>query len=190
MDLEEIGTIYGTQKVTQGFLPIYERYIKPWMSILEIGIAEGKSLEMWHAYTDGGIVHGVDKSLENVWWQVHGVSYHKADAQTFTPPHKFDLIIDDGSHIAEEQLNTFKNLWPYVNKGGYYVVEDLFTLFDPVWNPDPNNNILNLINSKQREWLIGGDDIQEVHLHGGNSMGGILFILKRFEKYRINTEYD
>ena len=38
---------------------------------------------------------------------------------------KFDIIIDDGSHFAVDQLNTLQNLYPLVKDGGYYIIEDI-----------------------------------------------------------------
>lgn len=38
---------------------------------------------------------------------------------------KFDIIIDDGGHHNCQILNTFKKLWPQLNPGGYYFIEDL-----------------------------------------------------------------
>ncbi len=37
----------------------------------------------------------------------------------------FDIVVDDGSHIAEQQITTFKNIWPFLAKGGLYVLEDV-----------------------------------------------------------------
>lgn len=37
----------------------------------------------------------------------------------------FDAIIDDGSHLASDIMNTFDALWPHVNPGGVYFIEDL-----------------------------------------------------------------
>lgn len=36
----------------------------------------------------------------------------------------FDLIIDDGDHRPESQIDTLRNLWPHVWAGGYYIIED------------------------------------------------------------------
>lgn len=38
---------------------------------------------------------------------------------------KVDIIIDDGSHVYEDQLNTFIWLYDKVNIGGIYVIEDI-----------------------------------------------------------------
>jgi cephalosporin hydroxylase len=46
----------------------------------------------------------------------------------------FDIIIDDGSHYAADQLATLKNLFPRVNPSGTYIVEDLVgsQIFDSI----------------------------------------------------------
>ena len=36
----------------------------------------------------------------------------------------FDIIIDDGSHYLSDILFSFKTLFKYVKKGGFYIIED------------------------------------------------------------------
>lgn len=38
---------------------------------------------------------------------------------------KFDAIIDDGGHTNCQMSHTFDRLWPEVNPGGYYFIEDM-----------------------------------------------------------------
>ena len=38
---------------------------------------------------------------------------------------KFDAIIDDGGHTNCQISNTFDKLWPQLNPGGYYFIEDM-----------------------------------------------------------------
>jgi hypothetical protein len=39
---------------------------------------------------------------------------------------KFDIIIDDGSHLDTHQLLTLRNTWKRVNDGGFYIIEDVY----------------------------------------------------------------
>ena len=36
-----------------------------------------------------------------------------------------DIFIDDGLHREESQINTFESVYPYLNIGGIYIIEDL-----------------------------------------------------------------
>jgi demethylmacrocin O-methyltransferase len=43
----------------------------------------------------------------------------------------FDIIVDDGSHINEHQIETFKVLFPFLKDDGIYVIEDTQTSYWP-----------------------------------------------------------
>ena len=38
---------------------------------------------------------------------------------------KFDLIVDDGSHLVHHMMTTFNCLFKYVRPGGIYIIEDI-----------------------------------------------------------------
>ena len=40
-----------------------------------------------------------------------------------------DIVIDDGSHVASHQRTSFEFLYPLLNVGGVYLVEDLHTAY-------------------------------------------------------------
>jgi len=44
---------------------------------------------------------------------------------------KVDIVIDDGSHMNEDVITSFKFLFKKISPGGYYVVEDTQTSY---WN--------------------------------------------------------
>ncbi len=50
-----------------------------------------------------------------------------------------DIIIDDGSHINEHVILTFKILFPKLKNGGIYVVEDTETSYWPDYGGDSEN---------------------------------------------------
>jgi len=41
----------------------------------------------------------------------------------------FDIVIDDGSHLMEHQIATFKMIYPHVADAGLYICEDAFTSY-------------------------------------------------------------
>jgi len=47
---------------------------------------------------------------------------------------QFDVIIEDGSHHSDDQINTFNHLFNNnLKPGGLYVLEDLHCCTDPYW---------------------------------------------------------
>jgi hypothetical protein len=42
-----------------------------------------------------------------------------------------DIVLDDGSHIAEHQETSFRTLWPLLSEGGLYIIEDTHTAYWP-----------------------------------------------------------
>ena len=47
----------------------------------------------------------------------------------------FNIIIDDGSHFNEHVITSFQILFPLLNMGGIYVIEDLCTSY---WESHPD----------------------------------------------------
>ncbi len=50
-----------------------------------------------------------------------------------------DIIIDDGSHINEHVIETFKMLFPLLKDGGLYVIEDIQTSYWPDYGGNSDN---------------------------------------------------
>lgn len=188
MTLEQIAIKHGTLKVQHGYMPIYERFFEPlrktMVNLLEIGVHEGASLKTWFDYFPYGYICGVDKVLK---FQHDRMDLRELDAAKdfgLMQVGPLDIIIDDGSHIAYEQLASFRGLWDTLKPGGLYVIEDLFALYDPVWNPS-GPNIIDELTGRMKSILVGGDSIQEVHWFGRNDINGILFLRKRYESFRV-----
>lgn len=126
------------------YLPVYDRFFHPYrhrpINILEIGVSHGGSLQIWQKYfhPDSHII-GVD--IEPLCQKVE-----QGNIEIFTGSQadrkfldrmmeeldfQFDIIIDDGSHLQEHVKETFNIMWPYLNNGGIYLVEDLHTAYWP-----------------------------------------------------------
>ena len=136
MSLDAIGVVSKTDKssIFHDYLRSYEALFgdekQHFTSILEIGVQQGHSLRMWREWMPQATIVGVDR---NVWCAYpDGCIVEIANAadpeqiepvaMTYGP---FDLIIDDGSHIPEEQHAALDILWPYLKDGGYYIIEDV-----------------------------------------------------------------
>lgn len=152
--LRDLFNKYGSDKDKNGYSPYYEslfhhmRYKK--VRLLEIGIGTmipgaassmvgyalenykpGGSLRAWRDFFEMGEILGCDVQPDTQFTE-EGIRTVLADS---TNEHavnnalgdlKFDIIIDDGSHLDTHQLFTLRNLWPRLNDGGFYIVEDIY----------------------------------------------------------------
>ena len=112
-----------TDKIKHGYLPFYKTIFKEKeiKSVLEIGVQKGYSILLWREMLPDAKIVGVDINEPPVSGCIC------ADATKAFPGMEgpWDLIIDDGSHLYKDIVASFKLLWPYLNKGGYYVIEDV-----------------------------------------------------------------
>ena len=128
----------------------YDRYFAPFrhkkdVMILEIGADNGMSMRLWAEYFTKpkgihGISYGVSTDQKKVAcdWKPSACEYVKIFTgdqsdpvflKSFTAT-KYDLIVDDGSHLPAHQITSFSHLFPDALKdGGLYVIEDLETSY-------------------------------------------------------------
>ena len=104
------------------------------LNILEIGVQYGGSVEMWAKYFPYAHITGVDI---DPMCKIHAgarVSIKIGDQsdRAFLSQFKnYDIIIDDGGHTMSQQQISFEVLFPLLNPGGIYVIEDLHTSYWP-----------------------------------------------------------
>ncbi|GAA3967029.1 class I SAM-dependent methyltransferase [Actinomadura viridis] len=135
------------------FTPHYERHLGPLrdqvVRVLEIGIGgyddlgeSGGSLKMWKHFFGRGLIYGVDlfdKSqcdeprVRTLRGDQNDPDFLRRLGEELGP---FDVVIDDGSHINEHMRTSFRELYPYLRNGGYYVIEDLWTSYCPGYGGD------------------------------------------------------
>jgi 23S rRNA U2552 (ribose-2'-O)-methylase RlmE/FtsJ len=115
----------------------YRNKNKP-LTFMEIGVAMGGSLEIWKKYLpENSKIYGVDinpkcKEInfsENIFFHLGSASDRDFMEKTFGDI-EFDIILDDGSHICSDVIETFKIMFPQIKDGGLYIVEDLHTSYD------------------------------------------------------------
>jgi spermidine synthase len=95
----------------------------------------GESLLMWEEYFTNSKVFGVDitsKFLkELIKDKTHNIiiadATKKSTLKRFSEE-TFDVIIDDGSHLLEDQINTFKLFKDKMNPGGIFIIEDVVNI--------------------------------------------------------------
>jgi cephalosporin hydroxylase len=136
-NLSKLAQLYGTDKYEHGYTEIYQQYFieikHKKLRILEIGIGGGEnvkfggnSLKMWAKYFPKSAILGVDlydKSLLD-YRRIKTFQGSQSDEKFLTQFDNLDIIIDDGSHINTDIIRSFEVLFPRLNVGGYYCVED------------------------------------------------------------------
>jgi hypothetical protein len=152
MTLDQIAIKHQTDKASQ-FTRTYakphdycvhlEKFFEPMrykpINLLEIGVGGGESIRTWLEYFPHAIVVGIDivkctnpwntpgESLDPRYCFVHGSQSSRVFWSSFKKQigRKWDIIIDDGSHVSKDIIETFQALWPVLNLNGIYEVEDL-----------------------------------------------------------------
>lgn len=151
--------LYGdTDKETHDYCRWYDRHLRPRRyrrnRVLEIGIGGyddpevgGGSLRVWRDYLPRSVIVGFDIEEKRIDLGsrvriVQGDQTSEEDLLAAVealggPP---DIVIDDGSHLAEHARASFDVLFPMLPSGGLYVVEDLLTSYVPEMGgaPEPS----------------------------------------------------
>lgn len=135
--LHELGHTGGGDKGTHHtYISQYERSLALYrdknISLLEIGVAAGQSLKLWQQYfSKESIILGIDVNPNCSQYKKDNINViiNRADrAENYTGK-MFDIIIDDGSHVLEDQINCFNLLFhTHLNTGGIYIIEDVLDL--------------------------------------------------------------
>ena len=151
--LRELIDKYGSDKNQNEYTPIYHTIFSPIrtknINLLEIGIGTmiegvassmvgyggeqykpGASLRAFRDFFPNSNIYGGDVQPDCM-FEEDRIKTFLFDSSTkdycdaILGDIKFDIIIDDGLHLAEAQLATFQNLWKRLNDGGYYFIEDV-----------------------------------------------------------------
>jgi len=133
---------HGDKGSTHSYIDQYEILLAPYRQkedcvFMEIGLAQGLSIAMFREYF--GLptqkVIGVDHSMvfDTAPHTEKGTMLIKADATRMgfiimLNGQTFDVVIDDASHMAQDQETTFKMLKLFMRPGGIYIIEDILAL--------------------------------------------------------------
>jgi len=163
------------------FYPLYEEKLKKYLDkdikFLEIGVQDGSSIKKWRSMSDKWDVWGIDCDPKCVGNQI--IIGDQLDKDLLKKFEHFDIVIDDGGHTMKQQIETFEALFPRLNKGGLYVIEDLHTSYWPAFSDYPISCMEYL------KGLIDGVHTDEVNNIGrlGNRTGVKNIGIKAIEFY-------
>lgn len=124
------------------YLPLYDRYLAPWrgkpVRFLEIGVAEGGSLELWRDFFgEAATIFGIDHNPACA--VVDGEHGNRVRIGSQDDPRFLrsvveemggvDIVLDDGSHMAAHVRTSFDVLFPLLSADGLYLIEDMHTAY-------------------------------------------------------------
>jgi hypothetical protein len=126
---------HGDKGTAHTYINEYEKLLGPYREnsvVLEIGICQGESLKMWNEYFINSTVYGIDITDQYIKDLINENKYNiiigdatSEEILTELSDLKFDVIIDDGSHRIDDQINSFNILKDKMNPNGIYIIEDV-----------------------------------------------------------------
>lgn len=181
----------------RGYPRVYSKYL--WelkdekFNLLEIGVHSGYGLLAWTKYFPGVNVLGVE--IDENWVKSHlklveqYEDFNRIRIEYFDsrePSHwslkvydSFRVIIDDGSHLPQDQLDTFKATWDMLVPGGYYFIEDISSRY---YNPGKE------IVFGMLEKLSDQGHYVQVYSHENTGWGKILANKEVWSKYGVTEQ--
>lgn len=149
-ELNAIGLKHGTDKssIEHDYLTFYEErlsYLKNEnFLMIEIGVLRGGSLRTWGEYFPNATIVGIDTTAETA--EHAGDNRHVVIGNAVDPAvikeviEKFGnptIVLDDGSHLWNDQIQALRGFWPSILPGGAFIMEDLHTSMSGVIDVDP-----------------------------------------------------
>lgn len=172
-----------TDKYDLGYVPVYEwlaKILGPAAHVVEVGVYGGAGLRLFQKLFPEGKFVGIDNSGDAIWPE----GTHKILADQTGPglpaylgglSGRWDLIVDDCSHIGKLTRRTHELLWPVLRPGGYYVVEDTFVGL-PEWDHHSQDDETMVFMKEQLYKLGLNTDVDQIIFRYG------LMIMRKKEK--------
>ena len=123
------------------YFEIYDRHFSRFrgtdVHVVEFGVNHGGSLQMWSDYFGPrATIYGIDinpacKALEEGHIEILiGDQEDRAFLRSVADRiPRIDILIDDGGHTMQQQINTFEELFAHVDSHGVFLCEDLHTSY-------------------------------------------------------------
>jgi fibrillarin-like rRNA methylase len=149
---------HGDKGTAHSYINDYEKLLNEYRensTVLEIGIYQGESLKMWDEYFINSNVYGIDitdqyiKDLiaENKYNIIIGDAGSKNILKHLNDL-TFNVIIDDGSHRIDDQINSFNILKNKMKSNGIYIIEDIQNLDSTIDRYKELHNNIEIIDNR------------------------------------------
>jgi hypothetical protein len=131
--MEKYGSDKGGANQRHNYTEIYDILFLPFQKkpihFLEVGIYKGASLRAWRDYFPLAHIYGADFNRQTFFTEPR-ISSHYCDqtssaslADMWNQLPDMDIVVEDGCHSLETQLNTFKSSIGRVKR--LYIIEDV-----------------------------------------------------------------
>ena len=144
--LLEIATRHGTDKLR--YCAAYELYLSHLrdqaINLLEIGVggyddpkAGGASVRTWKEYFPNAAIYALDVYDKSAHEEprIRIFQGDQSDARVLhaiaAEMGRVDVVLDDGSHRSNHVIASFEVLFPLLEAGGLYIIEDIGTSYWP-----------------------------------------------------------
>jgi hypothetical protein len=131
--LDDIGVQHGSElsSLSRDMLRSWERFLAPLrdqtFDLLQIGVGTGASLRTWREWFPEARLVGLDPRRLVLEPPIGGctiVQGNQTDLDALQPllrDYRFRLIVDDGSHHPDDQVQTFQLLFPWLEPDSVYI---------------------------------------------------------------------
>ena len=117
---------------------MFSTLINKKINFAEIGIWENESIKMWREYFKKAKIYGFEyydnliqnakkDKLKKVFIKKINVKDKKNILISFKETNtKFDIIVDDSTHLFDHQINIIYNSHNYLKENGILIIEDIY----------------------------------------------------------------
>ena len=179
------------------YLREYERVLKDYrkrnISLLEIGIQNGGSLEIWERFfSNAKIIIGCDinkkcreltYNKENIFIVIGDSNESEVKNEILKIESEFDIIIDDGSHMSSDIIRGFFNYFPLLKKDGIFIVEDLHCSYWKEFEGGLYDSTSSISFFKALVDIVN-------HEHWGINKKQTEFLIEFSKKYQVNLDIE
>jgi SAM-dependent methyltransferase len=111
------------------------------IKLAEIGILDNMSMKCWREYFTNAKLYGFDfnqryinegrdLNLADSTFDFIDVNQTNSIEDSLSKYDKYDIIIEDSTHVVSDQINVMKVAHKYLNNGGILIIEDIFRKTD------------------------------------------------------------
>jgi len=181
------GTTVDKHTYLDRYGEIFERIKDRKNKILEIGVKEGDSLNLWAEYFTQSIIYGIDQDypqegnlpLHNTVRIITGDAYTTEMVDLLKGIGKFDIIIDDGSHYLFHQKYVIDYYCDLLTDDGILIIEDVNCNIDEETKKRYIDMLVDWFPEDLKKYVYL-DDRRQVN----KNMADSLVILDKYEKSR------